>query len=573
MKRLKKVLCVGLGTVLCFSICACGGSENGGDAVEIVRGEEDTDDFRMNETLTVNTALVYNEDWYTGTGFTAGDNPVYTLYESAVNIKMINKWALPSEGYNQQITSSHITGDYPDIFYVNEAQLDELIRNEAIVDLSAYYKLWGTEELKNTLEYNGGINFSYCRRDGKLWGIPKVTDDCDRPTVWARADWIAALNSRKETDKTYYDKENGNRFHADGPKSLEEFWALAEAFALEDPDGNGRKDTFGLAISSSLDATTIPVFNAYDAYPTTLKLREDGTLNNLGIDAAMKKPLAKLAEMVAKNVIDSDYISWSGTDAWSKAAAGYAGIVLGPAYLPTWPLSNTLSVGGDWCASPMYRENGGLVVPSRFLNVGGFYVVRKGFSKPEALIKILNNLATSDETNAWYSGYMAVGDVVDRDVFNWMPISIDRSTVNFERHAAFMHAIEAYEKTGEFDESLIEARDFPTRWNMVKGYYLDKTYTKGWAMYKTFYEGVTIAKQYGNDGDSGVFSDWNYPLSSGGKNKLANLERTTNQVRNRIISGKDPVDSFDEYVEDWYAGGGRLLLKEMQEYIASLRGE
>lgn len=573
MKGWNKVICAALAGALCLGAAACG-QTGGGDDNEVVRPETDTNDYRMEETLTVNTALIYNEDWYTGTGFTAGENPVYSLYESAINLKMVNKWALPTDGYNQQITSSHITGDYPDIFYVNDVQLDELIRNDAIVNLTPYYEQWGTQELKTTLEYNDKINFAYSTREGKIWGIPKVTDDCDRPTVWARTDWIANLNKKATpAGATTFDSENNLRFHADGPKSLDEFWALAEACALEDPDGNGRKDTFGISISSALNATNIPIYNAYNAYPTTLKVNDAGKLVNLGVDPAMKKPLAKLAEMVQKGVIDSDYISWSDTDAWSKAASGASGLVLGPAYLPTWPLSNTRSLdeNADWCASPMYQENGERIIPTRSLNVAGYYVVRKGFSHPEALIKILNNLATSDVENDWYKGYMAIGDVVDKDVFNWMPVSIDRSTVNFERHSAFMHAIEAYEKTGEFDESLIEARDFPTRYNMVKGYYLDKNFSRGWAMYKTFYEGVTIAKGYGNNGDSGIYNDWNYPLSTSGKARLANWERTTNQVRNRIISGKDSVESFDTYITEWETGAGRQLMREMQDYIDALR--
>lgn len=572
MKKYFRVLCLAIAVVLCAGFAACG-RFGGGDEPEVVRPEWDTDDYRMNETITVNTALVYNEDWYTGTGFTAQNNPVYDLYKSAVNVNMVNKFALPFEGYSQQITAAHLTGDYPDVFYVTEAMLDELIRNDAIVNLAPYYEQWGTEELKETLEYNDGINFSYSLRDGKLYGIPKVTDDCDRPTVWARTDWITALNARDNSGKTLYDTANNKRFHADGPKSLNEFWALSEAFALEDPDGNGTKDTYGLSISKGLDATTIPIFNAYNCYPTTLEEQDDGTWVNRGLDTAMTKPLKKLAEMVAKNVIDSDYISWSNTDAWSKAASGYAGIVLGPAYLPTWPLSNTIKFGGDWCASPMYQENGELVNPTRMPNVDGYYVVKKGFSNPEVLIKLLNNLATSDENNAWYKGYMAAGETVgtENEIFNWMPVSIDRSTVNFERHTAFMSAIDAYEETGEFDESMIEPRDVPTRWNMVKGYYLDNTFKKGWAMYKTFVEGVTVAKKYGE----GVYNEWNYPLSQNGKNILARLERTTDQVRNRIISGKESdIDAaFATYVEDWYAGGGRTLLKEMKDYMAKQRAE
>jgi putative aldouronate transport system substrate-binding protein len=569
MKKLYKITAIIIASLLILSMAAC--TTNGDDIdIVVVRDASDTDDFKMSELTTVNTALSWNADWYPSQ-YSAGNNPIYDLYKSAVNINMVNKFELPWEGYEQQITSAFITSDYPDIFFVSAKMLDELIRNEAILDITEYYKQWGTQELKDTLSYNNNINFSYCIQGGKMYGIPKVTDDCDRPTVWSRLDWIKNLNERDNTGKTLYDTVNSKRFNENGPQSLEEFWALAEACALEDPDGNGKKDTYGISMSSALDATTIPIFNAYNAYPTSFVENDDGTWSNLGINNEMKAPLQKLAEMVAKGVIDSDYINWSNTDAWSKAASGYAGITLGPAYIPTWPLSNTLAIGGDWIASKMCTVDGSEFIPSRNLNVSGYYVVRKGYAHPEALIKILNNLATSDETNEWYQGYITASEpVTNSSIFNWMPISIDRSTVNFERHTAFMYAIEKYEETGEFDLSMIEARDI-VRWNQVKNYYLYQS-SSGWAMYKTFYEGVTIAKSYGTNGDSGVYNMWNYPSTKTMKLKETYLDQMTAQTRLAIISGKINISAFDDYVTDWNNGGGLKILNEMQAYITSQRG-
>lgn len=548
-----------------FGTVGCGGGGNGGDDITVVRDPSDTNDYVMNELTTMETALSWNADWYPSK-YDAQNNPIYDLYETAVNVKMVNKFALNFEGYEQQITAGIITGDLPDVFYVNNKMLDELIRNDLLVDLKPYYEQWGTEALKNTLEYNEN-NFAYSTRNGKIYGIPKVTDDCDRATVWARKDWIANINARNNTGKTIWDTENNLRYHVDGPKSLDEYWDMAYAFAKEDPDGNGKNDTYGISISKGLDATVLPIFNAYGAYPTTFRQNEDGAWENLGISDAMKAPLQKLAQCVQDGVINSDYINWASEDAWSKAASGYAGLVCGPAYLPTWPLSNTLAYDGDWVASPMYAQDGEEFIQSRSLNVSGYYVVVKGYEHPEALIKILNNLATSDETNAWYQGYITASEPAENSsIFNWMPISIDRSTVNFERHTAFMHALGAYESTGEFDISMIEARDM-VRWNQVKNYYLYQV-DGGWAMYKTFYEGVTIAKAYTNEG---IYNDWVYPDTTTMKARGTSLDTMTAQTRAKIIAGKLDISAFDDYVNDWLDGGGRKILSEMKSYVNSLK--
>lgn len=550
------------GMLLCASCGTNGESENG--STTVTRDASDTNDYAMNELTEMKTALSWNADWYPAK-YDAQNNPVYDLYESALNIKMVNKFALNFDGYEQQITSGIITGDLPEVFFVNNKMLDELIRNDLLIDLKPYYDLWGTDELKSTLEYNKD-NFAYPTRNGKLYGIPKVADDCDRATVWARKDWIDRLNSRDNSGKTIWDKENGLRYHANGPQSLEEYWDLAYAFAKEDPDGNGKRDTYGIAISKDLDATVLPIYNAYGAYPTTFVRKEDGSFENLGIKEEMKKPLQKLAQCVKDGVINSDYVNWGGQDVWSKAASGYAGLVCGPAYLPLWPLSNTLAYGGEWVASPMFAEDGKEFVQTRVRNVSGYYVVVKGYKHPEALIKILNNLATSDENNAWYKGYMAASEPAENaSIFNWMPISIDRSTVNFERHTAIMHAIESYEKSGEFDLSMIEARDM-VRWNQVKNYYLYKA-DAGWAMYKTFCEGVTVAKSYKNEG---IYTDWVYSDTPTIKARSASLDDMGAQTRAKIIAGKLDISAFDDYVTDWLEGGGSKICKEMKAYVDSL---
>lgn len=564
--NLKKIICIVLALLMFTGVAACAqGSYN--EAQNVVRPEWDTDDYRMNEMTDMVTALSWNADWYPA-GTDAQNNPVYDLYKSAVNINMINKFALTWDGYEQQITSGLITGDLPDVFFASNKMLDELIRNDLIVDLKPYYDQWATQELKDTLEYNDGINFTYAIRDGKMYGIPKVTDDCDRATVWARADWIANLNARDNSGKKIFDTENGLRFHATGPKSLEEYWAMAEAFALEDPDGNGKKDTYGISIGKGLDKTSLPIYNAYGAYPTSFVENEDGTWSCLGLSENMKKVLEKLADCVARGIIDSDYINWTPEDAWSKAAAGQAGLVCGPAYLPTWPLENTLAYDGDWTASPMYSEDGSDFVQSRQLNVTGYYVVTKKYEHPEALIKILNNLATSDEDNLWYKGYMEASEPVENSsIFNWMPISIDRSTVNFERYDAFMYAIDAYESTGEFDTSQIEARDMPS-FNKVKNYYLyGMDYQTGWAMYKTYMEGIPVALSYEEEG---IYNEWLYPDTATMKARGTSLDKMTSETRAMIIAGTLPVSAFDDYVDDWLAGGGSKILKEMQDYKQSL---
>ena len=176
-------------------------------------------------------------------------------------------------------------------------------------------------------------------------------------------------------------------------------------------------------------------------------------------------------------------------------------------------------------------------------------------------------MATSDPENEWVKGkYIIDSDSKNSNAINWMPIRIDRSTVNFERSSAFLKAIDAKNKTGEYDISDIALGDIPT-WELVKRYEENRSFTdspQGWAYWKTFVEGVPVAKTYGENGSAGKYTDWIYPPTKTLRSKGASLETMTNTFRINVISGKRPVSDFDKFVSDWMSGGGGQILLEMQ---------
>lgn len=579
MKFLKRFGIVLLTMLMIFGITACGGGTT--DDKPVVRDPSDTDDYRMNEMTTLNVGLSWNADWYYD-GIDHQNNPVYDLYKSAENINVVNKFALPWDGYSQQIGNGIINAkNLPDAFFADQKMLDELIRANRIVDMKPYYDLWATDELKETLGYNDNRNFAYAQRDGKLYGIPAIQDDCNRPILWIRSDWMSNINAKGvPSGKTAYDKENNLRFHTDGPKSIDEFWDLAYAFALEDPDGNGSKDTYGLSLSKYLDDLSLPIFNAYGAYPDVIEKQTDGSYKNLALEDEMIKPLEMLQQAVKDFVIPTDYYNWDGQAGLAKAGTGVIGMAFAVPYSPLWPLNSALSNDktgkADWIAAPMITADGSDFIPSRKLNATGFYVVRKGYEHPEAVIKMLNNMATKDPSNDWYQGKLAIdSNPKNSNVINWMPIRLDRSTVNFERSTAVVHAIDAYDKTGTYDESLIAPGDMPT-WQLVKAYNETKsfaTYPQGWAYWKTWYEGVPVAKSYRKDGEaegsSGKYNDWIYPPTKTLSSKGASLETITNTFRINVISNKignkTVAQAHADFVKTWLNGGGGQILLEMQK--------
>jgi putative aldouronate transport system substrate-binding protein len=68
--------------------------------------------------------------------------------------------------------------------------------------------------------------------DGKIYEIGKVTPLSALHRIYIREDWLQKLGIT-------------------APKTTEEFLTVAKAFASQDPDGNGKADTFGLNLSGN----------------------------------------------------------------------------------------------------------------------------------------------------------------------------------------------------------------------------------------------------------------------------------------------------------------------------------
>ena len=573
MKAIKKFLQTTLSflfaAAMLISIAACG-SAGGETDRDVVRDPNDTNDYKMMQMTDLSVGLVYSSDNYPS-NVGGGDNALYDLHESAMNIRLRNEIELPWDGYENMITSRIITGKLPDVFLATEKMVNELIKNGRILNMRKYYDLYAAEELKECLECYDGMNMKFAESGDKLWALPAIRDAADQPVVWSRLDWIQTLNARGTEGKKVFDTVNNRRFHEEGPQSLDEFWALAEAFALEDPDGNGIKDTYGLSISSDTDITVSGIFNAYGAYPNTLTRLEDGSYVNRGLDDEMTEAMDKLREMVAKKVISPDAVNYDMSAARAKVGTGNWGMIVGEFYYPLLELSYVTNYDdlskGNWVASPMYAKDGNIVVPARNKNNSGYYVVSTTCQNPEAVIKLLNNFASRDPENEFFQGYSELQAQYEK-INNWAPVIIDRLDSNVKRYESFVKAIEAKETTGSYDESVIAADD-KSRWEGIKLYLSGIVTRESWMWYNIYFSGVkTVIEYRDKDGnETGVRSDWVYAETDAMGMYLSRLEKMANETRTKYIFSESPTDLekfWDNYVKDWKASGGDKILESMK---------
>ncbi len=112
--------------------------------------------------------------------------------------------------------------DLPDIVMNDSAQLGSMV-SEGIVREVDPAAVPGSDQLIETALASARAG------DGKLYGIPY---SAQASALLIRKDWRQKAG-------------------LPAPKTLDQFVALAKAFTTQDPDGNGKNDTFGLAVPGS----------------------------------------------------------------------------------------------------------------------------------------------------------------------------------------------------------------------------------------------------------------------------------------------------------------------------------
>ncbi|WP_426452481.1 extracellular solute-binding protein [Paenibacillus sp. S-38] len=118
----------------------------------------------------------------------------------------------------------------PDI--INEFDpniLNPLIDQKQLLPLDDLIEKYSTE-YKQLLKDYPGLKKVTTGPDGKIYKIGRVLETSPLNSLFIRTDWLKALN-------------------LEVPKTTEELYQVAKAFAERDPDGNGKKDTYGMALS------------------------------------------------------------------------------------------------------------------------------------------------------------------------------------------------------------------------------------------------------------------------------------------------------------------------------------
>ncbi|WP_159882108.1 extracellular solute-binding protein [Paenibacillus puerhi] len=212
----------------------------------------------------------------------------------------------PADTYEEKLNATLATGALPEVVYLkNQATfitMKSAIRDGQFWEIGPYLKDYpNLSKLKPDVLNNTKV-------DGKLYSLYRGVD-LTRQGIIYRKDWADKLGLK-------------------APETTEDLYAMMKAFAENDPDGNGKKDTIGVADRNDL------VYGAFKTVGAWL-----GVPNNWGEKDGKLQPEFTFPEYITamdyfkklrdEGLINKDFAATSKTDQVKLFTNGTAGMYIG----------------------------------------------------------------------------------------------------------------------------------------------------------------------------------------------------------------------------------------------------
>lgn len=381
-KQYRKLTGIALVSTMLF-VSACSNNGNSGNASPSSSdGPINTGKYDPPIKLTtINTDFGVNDKL--APGDTVEDNAWTRAYRDKLGIEVETLYSAASGGSAVDKLSLLIaTNKMPDVFNVDTKTYEELVKAGKLADLTDAYEKYASPALRAIYEADGGRMLNMAKRDGKLYGMPIGAGPTEDVSILlVRKDWLDKLG-------------------LPAPKTMDDVYRIAEAFTKNDPDGNGKDDTYGLGTYKDIfswDASLTGFFNAFHAYPDNSRglmwVNDGGKLVPGFKQPEVKAALAKLQELYKQGYMDPEWATKGGDKLIEDVTQSKIGMYFGGVWDPDYRNGSLkqLDPNSDWLILPLPSVDGTPAktgVPDSYIYT--LKVVNANYKNPEALIKAAN---------------------------------------------------------------------------------------------------------------------------------------------------------------------------------------
>lgn len=230
------------------------------------------------------------------------------MIEKKMNIEL-NMIVSPNSGAMDKLNTLVASGQTPDLIHFHSKAEAVNYHNQGIT-VSLDDLLKDAPKLQETFNPSYWNDMKY---KGETIGIPGVDGVGGISGWWINNDWLKKLNLKAPTN----------------PAELLE---VMKAFTFNDPDGNGKPDTYGFVAGLNKDGTLThgwqKIFWMFGVQPGYTDLA-DGKVVFHNVDPRMKEAIEFANQIIEAKVIDPDWVTMStGPQLDEKMYKGKVGVMI-----------------------------------------------------------------------------------------------------------------------------------------------------------------------------------------------------------------------------------------------------
>ncbi|MGO4936082.1 extracellular solute-binding protein [Fundicoccus sp. Sow4_H7] len=521
-----------------------------------VVAQEERTKYDPSITITIGKQLDENAGRYEP-GDDINNNQMTRLTEEILGIKMETVLlGGDADNYTTKLRLA-LTGteELPDVFPVYDTQMiSDMIESGRARAIDEDIEAHMSDRIKGIYD-RFPETFYPIIRDGQTYGIANAPFLEEGQVLFVRQDWLDALG-------------------LEAPTNLEEFETVIAAFTENDPDGNGKDDTYGFTYTgigiynSGWVSDPVMLFSANSGihFPGSWQEDENGELMYGSIHEGNRATLEKMAEWHEKGYLFPEAAATGAWDAMSQFIEGKAGMFMGRswAYSSILDLLNTYP-DANVVAYPTLRQSNGDPSYQGGQTNDGWLMFSSEFENTEAFFEYLDWLydiafGTGDFQYGFIKGVdwdEVDGEIVlDSKQFNEpieTPFLPGKTTVlkNQPKPEGFLEAYDAVINNGKEPENRMEydiALSSEQRPEQLNANYVAYSHID-----------ELISSKFNGEPTETMKRNWE---------QLRTLEM---QTYTNIIYGRSDITAFDDFVKQWKEQGGDKITQEVNEWYQTVK--
>ncbi len=487
------------------------------------------------------------------------ENNAYTrLLKEKLNVQNIDAFEGNDTDYNNMVVMAMSEKNIPDVMVIDDYKyLKLLVDNNMIEDLTDVYNKCASDRMRDIYSGYGQGIFDNVTFNGKLMALPETNIEHGPNMLWLRKDWMDKLGLNP-------------------PKTLDDAEYIIKQFIEKDPGGNGEGNTIGLVCSPEITSEkgysymtqTDIIFANYNSYPKQWIKDKDGDIVYGSVSPESKEALAHMNKLYKEGILDKQFLLRAQNNIQELIINGQCGSFFSLWWAPNNPLidSKKLDKDANWQPYMISTSKDGSTSFCSQNPANKFIVVRKGYKHPEIVMKInsvlFDYLRCTDESLDEISKYYK--DNVDPTA-RPLGINVDYKDALIRCYENITSALN--EKIEPYSLQLIEY----SYYEQCKKYLEDpkNASPEDWAAYTSRITASSLLADAKINRIKGVFYGETETMSK----VWWKLEQLETQAYLKIITGEEPIDYFDKFVDEWYKEGGDKIIQEVSKEVESYDNE